>query len=143
MNWNWEGGGVPTVSGTLVVDYATESTSAIPFSPKPTSISPAYRAAHQAEHSTAKEVRTLSAVGTLETRASSIAPVVALSGRQLDVCRLIVQGFSNKEIARALNLAEGTVKIHVAALFSKLGVRRRAAAAVLAARFLSEESRVA
>jgi DNA-binding NarL/FixJ family response regulator len=45
-----------------------------------------------------------------------------LSARQRDVFELIVRGLSNKEIARALNLAEGTVKIHVAALFRKLGV---------------------
>ena len=53
-----------------------------------------------------------------------------LSPRQHDVLRLIVRGLSNKEIARALNLAEGTVKIHVAALFGKLGVHRRAAVAI-------------
>jgi DNA-binding CsgD family transcriptional regulator len=62
----------------------------------------------------------------------------ALSGRQRDVLRLIVQGMSNKEIARALNLAEGTVKIHVAGLFGKLRVHRRAAVAVAGARFLSD-----
>ena len=53
-----------------------------------------------------------------------------LSPRQRDVLKLIVRGLSNKEIARALNLAEGTVKIHVAALFGKLGVHRRAAVAI-------------
>jgi DNA-binding NarL/FixJ family response regulator len=53
-----------------------------------------------------------------------------LSARQRDVFELIVRGLSNKEIARALNLAEGTVKIHVAALLRKLGVHRRAAAAI-------------
>ncbi|TMK02857.1 MAG: response regulator transcription factor [Alphaproteobacteria bacterium] len=52
-----------------------------------------------------------------------------LSPRQHDVLKLIVRGLSNKEIARALNVAEGTVKIHVAALFGKLGVHRRAAVA--------------
>ena len=52
-----------------------------------------------------------------------------LSPRQRDVLKLIVRGLSNKEIARALNLAEGTVKIHVAAVLRKLGVRRRAAVA--------------
>ncbi len=55
-----------------------------------------------------------------------------LSRRQRDVLALIVQGQSNKEIARSLNLAEGTVKIHVAALFAKLGIHRRAAAALAA-----------
>jgi DNA-binding NarL/FixJ family response regulator len=52
-----------------------------------------------------------------------------LSARQRDVMKLIVGGLSNKEIASALNLAEGTVKIHVAALLRKLGVHRRAAVA--------------
>jgi DNA-binding NarL/FixJ family response regulator len=46
---------------------------------------------------------------------------------------LVVQGLSNKEIAQALKLAESTVKIHVAALFTKLGIRGRAAAAGCAA----------
>jgi len=61
----------------------------------------------------------------------------ALSGRQRDVLKLIVQGMSNKEMARVLSLAECTVKIHVAALFGKLRVHRRAAVAIAGARFLS------
>jgi len=62
----------------------------------------------------------------------------ALTDRQRDVLQLIVQGLSNKEIARTLNIAHGTVKVHVAALFGKLGVHRRAAVAVAGARFLEE-----
>jgi DNA-binding NarL/FixJ family response regulator len=60
-----------------------------------------------------------------------------LTPRQRDVFELIVQGMSNKEIARKLQLAEGTVKIHIKALFKKLGVRRRAAVAVAGTRLLS------
>jgi len=60
-----------------------------------------------------------------------------LSIRQREVLNLIVQGLSNKEIARALELAEGTVKIHIAALFGKLGVHRRSAVALAGARFLA------
>jgi DNA-binding CsgD family transcriptional regulator len=62
----------------------------------------------------------------------------ALSVRQRDVLRLLVRGMSNKEIARALKLGEGTVKIHVAALFRKFGVRGRAAVAAEGARLLSK-----
>ena len=54
-----------------------------------------------------------------------------LSARQRDVMKLIIRGLSNKEIADDLNLAEGTVKIHVAALLRKLGVNRRAAVAAV------------
>ncbi len=65
------------------------------------------------------------------------APADVLTDRQRDVLQLIVQGLSNKEIARTLNVAQGTVKIHIAALFGKLGVHRRAAVAVAGARFLA------
>ena len=66
---------------------------------------------------------------------------VLLTPRQHDVFELIVQGMSNKEIARTLRLAEGTVKIHIKALFAKLGVRRRAAVAVAGTRLLSPPER--
>ena len=64
-----------------------------------------------------------------------------LTPRQREVFELIVQGMSNKEIARSLQLAEGTVKIHIKALFAKLGVRRRAAVAVAGTRLLSSAER--
>jgi len=72
---------------------------------------------------------------------SSKAADVVLTPRQRDVFDLIVQGMSNKEIARNLQLAEGTVKIHIKALFAKLGVRRRAAVAVAGTRLLSSPER--
>ena len=61
-----------------------------------------------------------------------IQPVEAelLTTRQREIFLLIVAGLSNKEIARKLGLAEGTVKIHVAKLFDKLGVRHRSAVAL-------------
>jgi len=50
---------------------------------------------------------------------------VRLTPRQRDVLAGIVRGLSNKEIARDLDIAEGTVKIHLAALFSHFEARNR------------------
>jgi DNA-binding NarL/FixJ family response regulator len=49
----------------------------------------------------------------------------ALTPRQRDVLGYILQGRSNKEIARELDIAEGTVKIHLAALFGHFGAHNR------------------
>ncbi|MGY1760307.1 response regulator [Geodermatophilus sp. SYSU D00779] len=58
--------------------------------------------------------------------------VVPLSDRELDVLRLLADGRSNREIARALFLAEGTVKNHVTNVLGKLGARDRTQAALRA-----------
>jgi DNA-binding NarL/FixJ family response regulator len=69
-------------------------------------------------------------------RTEPIASDLPLTPRQREVLALIGDGKSNKEIARALNLGEGTVKIHLAALFRNLGVSSRAGAAAAGARLL-------
>jgi two-component system NarL family response regulator len=51
-----------------------------------------------------------------------------LTMREVEVLRLMVEGKSNKEIATALFISEGTVKIHVNHILEKLGVSGRAAA---------------
>jgi len=48
-----------------------------------------------------------------------------------------VEGKSNKEIAQVLDIAEGTVKMHLSALFRVLGATNRAHAAVLGKQLLS------
>jgi DNA-binding CsgD family transcriptional regulator len=78
-------------------------------------------------------------LATAEATTASRPPTSpALSVRQLEVLNLIVLGRSNKEIARILKLGPGTVKVHVSALFGKLGIRRRAALAVMGARLSAE-----
>ena len=57
----------------------------------------------------------------------------ALTPRQRDVLALLVKGQSNKEIARGLDLAEGTVKLHVTAILKGLNVNNRTRAVVAAA----------
>lgn len=55
-----------------------------------------------------------------------------LTEREQDALRLIAKGFSNKHIAEELSIAEGTVKVHVKRLLSKLGLNSRVEAAVFA-----------
>lgn len=56
----------------------------------------------------------------------------ALTPRQLDVLRCLMQGQPNKLIARELGLTEGTVKIHIAAILRALQARNRTEAVVVA-----------
>lgn len=58
--------------------------------------------------------------------------VVPLSERELEVLRLLADGRSNRDIASALFLAEGTVKNHVTNVLAKLGARDRTQAALRA-----------
>lgn len=58
----------------------------------------------------------------------------ALSPRELEVLRQIATGKSNKEIARATGITEGTVKFHVTAVMAKLEVKSRTEAVAVAVR---------
>ena len=58
----------------------------------------------------------------------------ALTLRQLEVITMLGRGCSNKEIARALDVAERTVKAHVSAVFEALNVRNRTQAVLVAQR---------
>lgn len=60
------------------------------------------------------------------------APEVRLSRRELDVLQHLALGLSNPETAVRLNLSRHTVKQHTSAVYRKLGVRNRAAAASMA-----------
>ena len=55
-----------------------------------------------------------------------------LSNRELEVLALISKGLSNKEVAAKLTLVEGTVKLHVSSILSKLGVMDRTQAILVA-----------
>ena len=67
---------------------------------------------------------------------TQVAAMEGLTPRQRDVLAGIVRGLANKEIARELDIAEGTVKIHLAALFSHFDVRNRTELATRAQRLM-------
>jgi DNA-binding NarL/FixJ family response regulator len=57
-----------------------------------------------------------------------------LTLRQLEVLRLLGEGYTNKEIAKALDIAERTAKAHVAAILEALGADNRTQAVLAAQR---------
>jgi DNA-binding NarL/FixJ family response regulator len=75
-------------------------------------------------------------VSLSDTGTSSAAARLGLTERQLDVVRLLARGESNKMIARHLGVTEGTVKVHLLAIFRALNVRNRTGAVISAQRFL-------
>ena len=78
---------------------------------------------------TERAVRTLTAS---PPSFESLDPPDRLTGRETEILRLMAGGYSNKEIANSLGVAEGTVKNHVSNILSKLGVRDRTRAVLKA-----------
>lgn len=64
--------------------------------------------------------------------APSAVAKLGLTARQIDVLQLMMQGKSNKEICRALDIAEPTVKNHVTAILRELGASNRTEAVIAA-----------
>jgi DNA-binding NarL/FixJ family response regulator len=74
---------------------------------------------------------------SINTRVESLK----LTRRQNEILPLIAQGMSNKEIAAHLSIAEGTTKLHTAALLRALGARNRTEAAFMAAKLIGSSIR--
>jgi DNA-binding NarL/FixJ family response regulator len=63
-------------------------------------------------------------------RRSSLPMPAALTSREISVLRFVMEGSTNKVIARALGISEATVKVHLKNIFVKLQVRNRTQAAI-------------
>ena len=74
---------------------------------------------------------TLKLAASAQRSGEALAPrEIGLTARQADVLALLVQGQPNKLICRGLDLAEGTVKIHVTAILKALNVSNRTQAVI-------------
>jgi two-component system nitrate/nitrite response regulator NarL len=61
----------------------------------------------------------------MNTRSDSAKRLTALTDRRRQVAILASQGFSNRQIAEKLGLSEGTVKVHLHAIYEKLDIHSR------------------
>lgn len=64
----------------------------------------------------------------LEVKNSINGPLSELSERELEISRLLIKGYSNRQIASKLFISEGTVKNYVSNIYSKIGISDRAKA---------------
>ncbi len=76
--------------------------------------------------------RIVEGLGRLGSSIEGLERPEPLTEREIEVLRLVAGGYSNREIAGALHLAEGTVKNHLSSVLSKLGVRDRTRAVLKA-----------
>ena len=74
------------------------------------------------------EVRKLRQMGKM----IDVGEESVISERETEILRLIAKGYTNKEIAKKLFIAENTVKVHVKNILTKLGLRNRQQAAAYA-----------
>lgn len=79
--------------------------------------------------------RLLRAIKAAPEPAGSQGVVVdQLTERELEVLRLMAEGYSNRQIAQLIHLAEGTVKNHISSILTKMGARDRTNAVLRAIR---------
>ena len=97
------------------------------------------RAVHVVEQGGVHVPASLAAAEPARPARHAEAPPVAyqLTGRQRDVLRLMAEGRSTKDIARSMDLAVSTIKVHLAAVYRAVGARNRVEALCRAGLLLS------
>src|SRR6516164_9519669 len=62
-----------------------------------------------------------------DTQGQNKQQVNSLTSRERQIVLMVAEGLSNKEVGRRLNLSEGTVKVHLHNIYTKLGINKRTA----------------
>lgn len=102
---------------------------------EPEDLVPALQDAIKGDNVVAKElIGSLTRIvqGQPKSSMPSATPLSELTPREQEILHLLADGLSNKGIARALEITDGTVKLHVKSILRKLGVHSRVEAAVMA-----------
>ena len=91
------------------------------------------------EHEPLKEVSAVKASSLQSSPSSEMqdSPIRTLSAREAEILHCLMQGAPNKVIARKLDVAEATVKVHIKAILRKIRVANRTQAAMWAVNHLS------
>jgi DNA-binding NarL/FixJ family response regulator len=89
------------------------------------------KGSHEEEDRKGQAVRSSTSERSLGERGGS-RPADSLTPREVEILRLVVQGQTNQQVARALSISVSTVKRHVRHIGTKLGVCDRVQAAVRA-----------
>jgi DNA-binding CsgD family transcriptional regulator len=109
------------------VDVARELVDAIASDLRDDRLREAFRCSHL--------VQEVGGVATeLQRPAETLAYPAGLTAREVEVLRLVAQGATNKDIARALHISVKTVNAHLNNIFIKVDCSTRAAAAAFAVR---------
>jgi len=77
-------------------------------------------------------LRLPSSVGSRDQSTLTESALTTLTDRERQIMRLVSEGLSNKEIGRRLNITDGTIKVHLHHIFTKLEISNRTVLAALA-----------
>jgi DNA-binding NarL/FixJ family response regulator len=92
----------------------------------------AYSRPKTAQQSETKELMTSPLPKTKTNAAHDLPDAANLTNREIEILRLIAAGATNREVADALVISEGTVKNHLSNIFGRLGLRDRTQAVMYA-----------
>jgi two-component system nitrate/nitrite response regulator NarL len=112
----------------LIMSAAADGYSIIPKDVTPVVLVQSLRLIAQGK----RLLRLPSSVGSRDQSTITESALTTLTDRERQIMRLVSEGLSNKEIGRRLNITDGTIKVHLHHIFTKLEISNRTVLAALA-----------